>query len=128
MSKYLRATLGIAAMLIASTALARERSALESSSVKAASDCVPQPHCITPTSPRYNRENTGSRRLRTGSFSNRAPARTNSPRCACSTIGSTGAGTGRIFFLGDYLASLPRAVGDRIRGEVEKSIGSESWG
>jgi hypothetical protein len=43
MSKYLRATLGIAAMLTASTALARERSALESSSVKAASDCVPQP-------------------------------------------------------------------------------------
>ena len=29
MSKYLRATLGIAAMLIASTALARERSALD---------------------------------------------------------------------------------------------------
>ena len=41
MSKYLPATLGIAAMLIASTALARERSALESSSVKAASELRP---------------------------------------------------------------------------------------
>jgi hypothetical protein len=39
MSKYLAATFGLAAMLIASPALA-ERSALESASVKAASDCV----------------------------------------------------------------------------------------
>ena len=41
MSKYLPATLGIAVMLIASTAaVAKERSALESASVKAATDCV----------------------------------------------------------------------------------------
>ena len=40
MSKYLPATLGIAAMLLASTALAKERSDLEKSSVKAATDCV----------------------------------------------------------------------------------------
>ena len=40
MYRYLVPGLSIAAMLIASTALAKERSALESVSVKAASDCV----------------------------------------------------------------------------------------
>jgi hypothetical protein len=40
MSKYLTATLGIAAMLLASTSLAQGRSELEKSSIKAATDCV----------------------------------------------------------------------------------------
>jgi hypothetical protein len=40
MSKYLPAALGITALLIASTALANDRSELERSSVKAATDCV----------------------------------------------------------------------------------------
>ena len=42
MSKYLPATLTIAAMLLASTSLAQGRSELEKSSIKAASDCVAQ--------------------------------------------------------------------------------------
>jgi hypothetical protein len=40
MSKYLTATLGIAAMLLASTSFAQGRSELEKSSIKAATDCV----------------------------------------------------------------------------------------
>ena len=40
MSKCLPATLGIAAILMASTALATERSELEKSTVKAATDCI----------------------------------------------------------------------------------------
>ena len=40
MSKYLTATLGTAAMLLASTSLAQGRSELEKSSIKAATDCV----------------------------------------------------------------------------------------
>jgi len=40
MSKYLPATLGIAAMLIASTTLAQGRGQLEKSTIKAATDCV----------------------------------------------------------------------------------------
>jgi hypothetical protein len=40
MSKYLTATPGIAAMLLASTSLAQGRSELEKSSIKAATDCV----------------------------------------------------------------------------------------
>ena len=36
-----------------------------------------------------------------------------------------GAGTGRTFLLGDYLADLPRAVAERIRGEVAKRIATE---
>ena len=40
MSKYVTATLGIAAMLLASTSLAQGRSELEKSSIKAATDCV----------------------------------------------------------------------------------------
>jgi hypothetical protein len=37
-----------------------------------------------------------------------------------------GVGTGQIFLLGDYLADLPRAVGERIGGEVAKRLASES--
>jgi hypothetical protein len=68
------------------------------------------------------RENTGSRRLRTGSFSNRAL-----PAMRLLYDRLYGAGTGRIFLLlGDYFADFPRAVGGRIGGEVAKRIGSES--
>ena len=40
MSNFLPAAIGIAAILLASTALAKERSELEKSSIKAATDCV----------------------------------------------------------------------------------------
>jgi hypothetical protein len=40
MTRYFPAALGITAMLLASTASATARSALESASVKAATDCV----------------------------------------------------------------------------------------
>ena len=40
MSKYIPATLAIAAMLLASTSLAQGRGELEKSSIKAATDCV----------------------------------------------------------------------------------------
>ena len=125
MSKYLRATLGIAAMLIASTALARERSALESSSVKAASDCVPQPHLITPTSRRYigkTKEVTNWIVLQSSACENQLTAM----RLLHDRL--YGAGTGRIFLLGDYLASLPRAVGGPNRGRGSKAYWLRIWG
>ena len=57
MSKYLPATLGIAAILLASSALAVERSELEKSSVKAASDCVAQAALNNPNIATLYREN-----------------------------------------------------------------------
>ena len=56
MSKYLPATLGIAAMLLASTALAKERSELEKSSITAATDCVAKAALNNPNIAKLYRE------------------------------------------------------------------------
>jgi hypothetical protein len=125
MSKYLAATLGIAAVLIASTALAKERSALESASVKAATDCVAAAALNNPNITTLYRENrlkevTNWIVLRSSACENQLTAM----RLLHDRL--YGAGTGRTFLLGDYLADLPRAVGERIGGEVAKRIASES--
>jgi hypothetical protein len=125
MSKYLPATLGIAAMLMASTALARERSALESSSVKAASDCVAAAALNNPNITTLYRKNrlkevTNWIVLQSSACDNQLTAM----RLLHDRL--YGAGTGRTFLLGDYLADLPRAVGERIGGEVAKRLASES--
>jgi hypothetical protein len=125
MSKYLPATLGIAAMLIASTALAKERSALESASVKAATDCVAAAALKDRNIVTLYREN------RLKEITNRIVLQSSdcdNPLAAMRLLHDRlyGAGTGRTFLLGDYLADLPRAVGERIGGEVAKRIASQT--
>jgi hypothetical protein len=125
MHKYLPPTLGIAAVLMASTALAKERSALESASIKAASYCVAaaalkDPNIVTLYRENRLKEVTSRIVLQSGAC--------DSPLRAMRLLHDQlyGAGTGRTFLLGDYLADLPRAVGERIAGEVTKRIASDS--
>jgi hypothetical protein len=119
MSKYLPATLGIAVMLIASTALAKERSALESASVKAATDCVAATALNNPNITTLYREN------RLNEVTNWIVLKSN----ACDTALTAmrllhdqlyGKGTGQIFLYGAYLADLPRAVRERMKKIVAK--------
>jgi hypothetical protein len=114
MSKYLPATLGIAAMLIASTALAKERSVLESASIKAATDCIAAAAANNPNITTLYRENrlnevTDWIVLRSSACDN--------PLRAMRLLHDRlyGQGTGQVFLRGDYLADLPRAVGERIK-------------
>src|ERR1700730_2310163 len=125
MSKYLPATLGIAAMLLASTSLAQGRSELEKSSIKAATDCVATAALNNPNITKLYREDrldevTNWIVLHSDACDN--------PLRAMRLVHDRlyGQGTGRIFLRGDYLADLPRAVGERIKGEVLKRIARES--
>jgi hypothetical protein len=125
MSKYLPATLGIAVMLIASTAVAKERSALESASVKAATDCIAAVALNNPKITTLYREDrlnevTDWIVLRSSACDNPL----NAMRLLHDRL--YGEGTGRIFIRGDYLADLPRAVGERIKIEVARRNVSES--
>jgi hypothetical protein len=102
-------------MLIASTAaLAKERSALEVASVKAATDCVAAAAVNNPNITPLYRENrlnevTDWIVLRSSACDN--------PLRAMRLLHDRlyGQGTGQVFLLGDYLADLPRAVGERIK-------------
>jgi hypothetical protein len=119
MSKYLPATLGIAAMLLASTALAKERSALESASVKAATDCVATAALKDPNITTLYRED------RLDEVTDRIVLHSSvcdNPLRAMRLLHDRlyGQGTGRTFLRGDYLADLPRAVRERIRAEVAR--------
>jgi hypothetical protein len=123
MSKYLAPTLAIAAILIAPTASAKERSPLESASVKAATDCVAATALKEPMIVALYRENrlqevTNRIVLRSGACDN--------PLTAMRLLHDRlyGGGTGQAFLLGDYLADLPRAVRERIAKEIEKRIAS----
>jgi hypothetical protein len=114
MSKYLPATLGIAAMLIASTSLAQARGELEKSSIKAATDCVAAAAVNNPNIATLYRENrlnevTDWIVLRSSACDN--------PLRAMRLLHDRlyGQGTGQVFLRGDYLADLPRAVGERIK-------------
>jgi hypothetical protein len=124
MSNLLPATLGIAAILIASTALANERSELEKSSIKAATDCV--------AAAALNNSNitTLYREDRLDEVTNWIVLKSDAcdnPLTSMRLLHDRlyGAGTGRAFLRGDYLADLPRAVGERIKGEVLKRIAVE---
>jgi hypothetical protein len=114
MTKCLPATLGIAVMLISSTALAKERSTLESASVKAATDCVAKAALNNPNITKLFREDrldevTNWIVLRSDACDN--------PLRAMRLLHDRlyGEGTGQVFLRGDYLADLPRAVGERIK-------------
>src|ERR1700738_2974885 len=124
MSKYLTATLGIAAMLLASTSLAQARSELEKSSIKAATDCVAAAALKNPNITTLYREDrldevTDWIVLQSSACDN--------PLRAMRLLHDRlyGQGTGRIFLRGDYLADLPRAVGERIKGKVPDRIARE---
>jgi hypothetical protein len=124
MSKYLPATLGIVAMLLASTSLAQGRSELEKSSIKAATDCVAAAALKNPNITTLYREDrldevTDWIVLQSSACDN--------PLRAMRLLHDRlyGQGTGRTFLRGDYLADLPRAVGERIKGEVLKRIARE---
>lgn len=123
MSKYLPAALGITALLIASTALANDRSELERSSVKAATDCVAaaalnNPNIISLYQEDRLKEVTDWIVLRSSACDN--PIRT--MRLLHDRL--YGEGTGRTFLRGAYLDDLPRAVRERIRVEVARRLAS----
>jgi hypothetical protein len=114
MSKYLPATLGIAAMLIASTSLAQARGELEKSSIKAATDCV------AAAALKNANITTLYREKRLNEFTDWIVLRSSAcdnPLRAMRLLHDRlyGEGTGKTFLLGAYLADLPRAVGERIK-------------
>ena len=121
MSIYLPATLGLAVILMASTAPATARSALESASVKAATDCVAAAALNNSEITTLYREN----RLRevTNWIVLRSSACDN-PLNAMRLLHDRiyGQGTGKAFLRGDYLDDLPRAVGERIKVELLRRI------
>jgi uncharacterized protein YgiM (DUF1202 family) len=125
MAKYLPATLAIAGMLIASSALAKERSALESANVKAATDCIAAAALNNANITTLYREN---RLKEVTNWIVLKSSACDNPLTSMRLLHDRlyGEGTGRTFLLGAYLADLPRAVGERIRGDVEKRIASES--
>ena len=121
MSKYLPATLGIAAMLLASTSLAQGRSELEKSSIKAASDCVAEAALNNPNIVTFYREN---RLKRVTDWIVLKSSACDNPLKAMRMLHDRlyGAGTGRRFLLGDYRDDLPRAVRERISDEMESRM------
>jgi hypothetical protein len=120
MSKYLPATLGIAAILLASTSLAQGRNELEKSSIKGATDCVAKAALNNPNITKLYREDrldevTNWIVLKSDACDN--------PLRAMRLLHDRlyGEGTGRTFLRGAYLVDLPRAVGERIKNEIEKA-------
>src|ERR1700730_6968302 len=122
MSKYLAATLGIAAMLLASTSLAKERSELEKSTIKVATDCVAAAALSNSNLAKLYQQN---RLKEVTDWIVLKSSACDNPLRAMRLLHDKlyGEGTGRKFLLGDYLADLPRAVGERIGNEIEKSDG-----
>lgn len=121
MRKYLPVAIGIAAMLLAGPVLAKKRSPLEAATVKAASDCVAAAALNNPKITELYQQNklksvTDWIVLKSDACENQLTAM----RLLHDRL--YGAGTGRAFLLGDYLADLPRAVDERIRVEVENLI------
>jgi hypothetical protein len=121
MSKYLPATLGIAAMLLASTSLAQGRSELEKSSIIAASDCVAEAALNNPNIVTFYREN---RLKRVTDWIVLKSDACDNPLKAMRMLHDRiyGAGTGRRFLLGDYRDDLPRAVRERISDKMESRM------
>jgi hypothetical protein len=121
MRKYLPAALVVVAALIASTALASERSEREKSSVKAATDCVAAAALNEPNIVIMYQEN----RLR--EVTDRIVLRSSvcaGPLRAMRLVHDRlyGAGTGRHFQFGDYLGDSPCAVREQIGAEVVRRI------
>lgn len=117
MSKYLPASLGIAALFFASTVLAIERGALEKSRIKAATDCVAQAALKDPNIITLYRQN------RLSELTDSIVLRSNvcdKPLTAMRLLHDQiyGKGSGRLFLQGRFLADLPRAVGEQMGIEL----------
>ena len=125
MSKYLPATLGIAAMLLASTSLAQGRSELEKSSIRAATDCVAAAALNNANIVKLYREN---RLKKVTDWIVLKSDACDDPLRAMRLLHDRlyGDGTGQAFLRGAYLADSPRAVRERISDEVEKRIALET--
>jgi hypothetical protein len=121
MSRYLPTAFGIAVLLIASTGLAKERTALESASVKAAMDCVAAAALNDPDIISLYQEN-GLKQV-TDRIVLHSDVCEN-PLTAMRLLHYQihGLGTGGRFLRGDYLADLPRAVRERIGVEIARRI------
>src|SRR5262245_11946308 len=108
-------------VLFASSSLASERSELEKATIKSASDCVAAAALNNRNLILLYREN----RLKEMTDwivlkSNACESQLTAMRLLHDKL--YGVGTGRDFILGDYLADLPRAVGERIKFEVARRI------
>jgi hypothetical protein len=127
MPRYLPVAFGIAVTaLVASSALAMERSELEKSTIKAASDCVAQAALNNPNIVTFYREN---RLKQVTDWIVLKSSACDNPLKAMRMLHDRlyGTGTGRRFLLGDYLDDLPRAVRERISDEMEKRAARESF-
>lgn len=122
MPKFLSVLAGIALVLTVSAA-AKERSELEKSTIKAATDCVAAAALNNSNIVKLFQQN----RLKkvTDWIVLKSDACDDSLRAMRLLHDEIyGEGTGRKFPLGDYLADLPRAVGERIKNELEKTNAS----
>ena len=121
MPRYLSVTFGIALALIASSAVAVERSELEKSSIKAATDCVARVALNNENIVTFYREN---RLKQVTDWIVQKSSACNNPLKAMRMLHDRiyGAGTGRHFLFGDYLDDLPRAVRERISDDIEQSF------
>ena len=121
MSKYLPATLGIAAMLLASTSLAQARRESEKSSIIAASDCVAEAALNNANIVTLYREN---RLKQVTDWIVLKSSACDNPLRAMRLLHDEihGDGTGRRFLRGAYLKDLPRAVRERISPEIESRM------
>jgi hypothetical protein len=122
MRKYLPLTIGIAGMLLAGPALARN--SLEMATVKAASDCVTAAALNNPKITELHSANklrsvTDRIVLKSGVCNNQLTAM----RLLHDRI--YGAGTGQLYLRGRYLSDLPRAVDERLRIEAAKRLASK---
>jgi hypothetical protein len=125
MSKYLPISLVVGALLIAFPAFAKERSELEKSTIKAATDCVAAAALNNPSIVKLYQQN----RLKevTDWIVLKSDACDNPLRVVRLLHDKIyGDGTGRNFLLGAYLADLPRAVNERIKNEIEKTVPSSA--
>jgi hypothetical protein len=127
MADYFGPALGLAAaVLISSTAMAVERSDLEKSTVKAATDCVAAAALNNPNITTLYRQN---RLKEVTDWIVLKSSACDNPLRAMRLLHDRiyGAGTGRRFLRGDYLADLPRAVRERVSDEVERRIALEAY-
>jgi hypothetical protein len=127
MPKLMGLVAGIAVVLAAATTTsARERSELEKAAVKAATDCVAAAALNNSNIVKLHQQD----RLKevTDWIVLKSDACDN-PLRAMRVLHDRiyGEGTGRRFLLGDYLSDLPRAVGERIKGEVERRAALQGY-
>lgn len=118
------AAAGVALLFFNSLSFA-ERSPLEAATVKTATDCVA---AVTLKHPKVTVLYQQNRLKEITDWIVLKSSECENPLAAMRILHDRlyGAGTGRAFLLGDYLADLPRAVRERVSGEVEKRSASDN--